>query len=51
MDVIALIGRILFVLVFLGSGTTGHIGQRKGMAQYAASQGSRPPKRWSSCPA
>ncbi len=39
MDVIALIGRILFVLIFLGSGTTGHIGQRKGMAQYAASQG------------
>ena len=39
MDVIALIGRILFVLVFLGSGTTGHIGQRKGMAQYASSAG------------
>jgi putative oxidoreductase len=39
MDVIALIGRILLVLVFLGSGTTGHIGQRKGMAQYAASAG------------
>jgi putative oxidoreductase len=39
MDVIALIGRILFVLIFLGSGTTGHIGQRKGMARYAASQG------------
>jgi putative oxidoreductase len=39
MDVIALIGRILFVLIFLGSGTTGHLGQRKGMAQYAASQG------------
>jgi putative oxidoreductase len=39
MDVIALIGRILFALIFLGSGATGHIGQRKGMAQYAASQG------------
>jgi putative oxidoreductase len=39
MDVIALTGRILFVLIFLGSGTTGHIGQRKGMAQYASSQG------------
>jgi putative oxidoreductase len=39
MDVIALIGRILFSLIFLGSGTTGHIGQRKGMAQYASSQG------------
>jgi len=39
MDVIALIGRILLVLVFLGSGTTGHIGQRKGMAQYASSAG------------
>ncbi|HEV8653868.1 MAG TPA: DoxX family protein [Actinomycetes bacterium] len=39
MDVIALIGRILFVLIFVASGTVGHIGQRKGMAQYAASQG------------
>jgi putative oxidoreductase len=39
MDIIALIGRILFVLIFLGSGITGHIGQRKGMAQYASSQG------------
>jgi putative oxidoreductase len=39
MDVIALIGRILFALIFLGSGTMGHIGQRKGMAQYASSQG------------
>jgi putative oxidoreductase len=38
-DVIAFIGRILLVLVFLGSGTTGHIGQRKGMAQYASSAG------------
>ena len=39
MHVIAFIGRILLVLVFLGSGTTGHIGQRKGMAQYASSAG------------
>ena len=39
MDVIALVGRILFALIFLGSGTMGHIGQRKGMAQYASSQG------------
>ncbi len=39
MDIIALIGRILFALIFLGSGSTGHIGQRKGMAQYASSQG------------
>jgi putative oxidoreductase len=39
MDVIALIGRILFALIFLGSGTIGHIGQRKSMAQYASSQG------------
>jgi putative oxidoreductase len=38
-DVIALIGRILLVLVFLGSGTTGHLGQRKGMAQYASAAG------------
>jgi uncharacterized membrane protein YphA (DoxX/SURF4 family) len=51
MDVIALIGRILLALVFLGSGTTGHLGQRKGMAQYASSAGSRPPNRWSCCPA
>lgn len=39
MDIIALIGRILFVLIFVASGSTGHLGQRKGMAQYAASQG------------
>jgi putative oxidoreductase len=39
MDVIALIGRVLFVLIFLGSGSMGHIGQRKSMAQYASSQG------------
>jgi putative oxidoreductase len=39
MDVIALIGRILFVVIFVSSGTVGHIGQRKGMAQYASSQG------------
>ncbi len=39
MDVIALIGRILFVLIFLAAGSTGHIGQRKAMAQHAASQG------------
>jgi uncharacterized membrane protein YphA (DoxX/SURF4 family) len=49
-DVIALIGRILLVLVFLGSGTSGHLGQRKGMAEYASAAGSRPPNHSSSCP-
>ena len=39
MDVIALIGRILFALIFLASGSIGHIGQRKPMAQYASAQG------------
>jgi hypothetical protein len=49
MDVIALIGMILLVLVFLGSGTTGHLGQCKGMAQYASARASRRPNSWSSC--
>jgi putative oxidoreductase len=39
MDVIALIGRILFVAIFVMSGSVGHLGQRQPMAQYAASQG------------
>jgi uncharacterized membrane protein YphA (DoxX/SURF4 family) len=37
-DVVALIGRILFVLLFLGSGY-GHLAQTAAMAGYAASKG------------
>lgn len=38
MDVIVLIGRILFAFLFLTSGYA-HFAQRKGMAQYAAGRG------------
>lgn len=38
MDVVALVGRILFVLLFLGSGY-GHLAQTEAMAGYAASKG------------
>lgn len=38
MDVVVLIGRILFALLFLGSGF-GHFAQRKEMTQYAQSKG------------
>lgn len=38
MDVLVLIGRILFVILFLGSGVN-HLTQTKGMAGYAASKG------------
>src|SRR4029079_19537404 len=37
-DVVALVGRILFVLLFLGSGY-GHLAQTEAMAGYAASKG------------
>ena len=38
MDVVALIGRILFVLLFLGSGYA-HLAQTEAMAGYATSRG------------
>ena len=38
MDVLVLIGRILFVVLFFGS-ALGHLTQTKGMAGYAASKG------------
>ncbi|MET8429167.1 DoxX family protein [Nocardia sp. NPDC004860] len=38
MDVLVLIGRILFALLFLGSGF-GHVAQRKTMVQYAQFKG------------
>ncbi|MFD6355384.1 DoxX family membrane protein [Nocardia tengchongensis] len=38
MDVLVLIGRILFALLFLGSGF-GHLAQRAAMAQYAQFKG------------
>lgn len=43
MDVVALIGRILFVLLFLGSAVS-HITQANAMAGYAASRGLPQPK-------
>lgn len=38
MEVVVLVGRVLFAVLFLGSGV-GHIAQRKMMAGYAASKG------------
>ena len=38
MDVVALLGRILFVVLFLGSGY-GHLAQTEALAGYAASKG------------
>jgi uncharacterized membrane protein YphA (DoxX/SURF4 family) len=43
MDVVALIGRILFVLLFLGS-AVGHLTQADAMAGYAGSKGLPSPK-------
>jgi uncharacterized membrane protein YphA (DoxX/SURF4 family) len=43
MDVVALIGRILFALLFLGS-AFGHLTQTNAMAGYAASRGLPQPK-------
>jgi putative oxidoreductase len=43
MDVVALIGRILFALLFLGS-AFGHLTQADAMAGYAASRGLPQPK-------
>lgn len=42
MDIIVLIGRIVFVLLFLSSGVMGHFGQTEQMAGYAESKGVRP---------
>ena len=39
MDVVALIGRILFSLLFLGSGFAGHFGATAAMAGYGESRG------------
>jgi hypothetical protein len=44
MDVLVLIGRILFVLVFLG-GAVAHLTRTQAMGSYAASRGFRPPSR------
>lgn len=43
MDVLYLIGRVLFVLVFIGSGF-GHLTQLEGTSQYAQSKGVPAPK-------
>lgn len=39
MDVVVLIGRILYALIFLGSGFAGHLGQTAATAAYAESRG------------
>ncbi len=43
MDVVVLIGRILFAILFVGSGF-GHLGQTEAMAGYAESMGVKPAK-------
>ncbi|WP_067655924.1 DoxX family protein [Nocardia harenae] len=43
MDVVVLIGRVLFAMLFLGS-AAGHLTQADGMAGYAASRGIPAPK-------
>lgn len=44
MDVVFLIGRILFVLLFVNSGLMGHLVQRKGTAGYARAMGAPAPE-------
>ncbi len=44
MGVVILIGRILFALIFIGSGVMGHLMQSEGTAGYAASRGLPSPK-------
>ena len=39
MDVVILIGRILYGLIFIGSGSAGHLMQTEGTAGYAESRG------------
>ena len=39
MSVVILIGRILFAMIFIGSGMAGHLGQTEGTAGYAESRG------------
>jgi uncharacterized membrane protein YphA (DoxX/SURF4 family) len=39
MSVVILIGRILFALIFVGSGSAGHLMQTEGTAGYAESRG------------
>jgi putative oxidoreductase len=41
-DVLVLIGRILFVLIFIGSGLMGHFGSLEASSQYAESKGVKP---------
>jgi uncharacterized membrane protein YphA (DoxX/SURF4 family) len=44
MDVVFLVGRILFALIFIASGLTGHLTQARQTAQYARSQGAPAPE-------
>lgn len=46
MDVVVLIGRILFSLIFVSSGLMGHFGQLEGSSQYAESKGVTPGRPW-----
>jgi putative oxidoreductase len=43
MDVVFLVGRILFALIFVASGFMAHLAQARGMAEYARSQGAPAP--------
>jgi putative oxidoreductase len=44
MDVVFLVGRILFALVFVASGLMGHLAKARETAQYARSQGAPAPE-------
>jgi uncharacterized membrane protein YphA (DoxX/SURF4 family) len=44
MDIVFLVGRILFALIFVASGVTGHLAKAREMAQYARSQGAPLPE-------
>ncbi|MFM8519569.1 MAG: hypothetical protein ACKOB2_04065 [Solirubrobacterales bacterium] len=46
MDIVFLVARILFALIFIASGFA-HFAKRKEMAEYAAAMGPRPPVRGS----
>ena len=44
MDVVFLVGRILFALIFIASGMTAHVAQARQSAEYARSQGAPAPE-------
>ena len=46
MDIVVLVGRVLLVLIALGSGTAGHFGATTATAAYAESRGVKNPRMW-----